>query len=244
MNHRRLRTHYLLGLASLVALAAATTAVAQSPATSPAKEDSVRPDINANFLAPDLDPQQWVNRFEVESREVFRSRAAIVAAVNLKSGERVADIGAGTGLFTLTFAEAVGPEGWVFAVEIAPRFIERIGELAAQQGVTTISPVLGAEDNVRLPPESIDVAYVCDTYHHFEYPQSTLASIRRALRPGGRLVIVDFDRVPGESSDWILSHVRAGKQQVREEIEAADFEFVGESEIEGLQENYFITFKR
>ncbi len=235
----------LLPLAMFVgAVALALPASAQTDVAGQKREQSVRPDINERFLDPDLNPEEWVSRFESESREIFRSRVAIEEAIGLKEADRVADIGAGTGLFTTRFAERVGLRGWVYAVEIAPRFVERIGKLADQRDLANISPVLGAETSVRLAQESIDVAFACDTYHHFEYPQSTLASIRRALRQGGRLIIVDFERIAGVSREWVLDHVRAGKAEVRKEIEAAGFEFIGETSIEGLQENYFMTFRK
>lgn len=220
------------------------SASAQTELASPDPEQSVRPEINARYLNPNLDPNEWVNRFEVESREVYRCRQAIVDAVGLNKGDRVADVGAGTGLFTTLFAEEVGPEGWVYAVDIAPRFVERIGTLAVEQKLTNVTPLLGSERQIRLPPESVDVVFVCDTYHHFEYPQTTLASIRRALRPGGRFVVVDFERIPGQSREWILGHVRAGKEVVRQEIQAARLKFVGEKKIKGLEENYFVVFKK
>jgi predicted methyltransferase len=208
------------------------------------REPSVRPDVNAPFLDANLDPDEWIERFETESREIFRSRDAIVKAVGLSPGDRVVDIGAGTGLFTMLFAEEVGPYGWVFAVDIAPAFVERIGRFADQRGLANVSPVLGSAATVRLPPESVDVAYVCDTYHHFEFPQSMLGSIRQALRPEGRLVIVDFERVPGVSREWVLDHVRAGKPVVRREIETSGFDYVSETDVDGLEENYFITFRK
>lgn len=235
---------YLSAMLFLSALVSANRVTAQTVVTDPTEEASVRPDINANFLDEQLDPDEWVERFEVESREVYRSRGFIVDAVKLEAEDRVADVGAGTGLFTMLFAEVVGPRGRVYAIDIAPRFVERIGELADQRGLTNVDPRLGDERNVRLPPASIDVAFVCDTYHHFEYPQSTLASILRALRPGGKFVVVDFERIPGQSREWILGHVRAGKETVRQEIENAGFRFVGETDIEGLDENYFIVFQK
>ena len=85
--------------------------------------------------------------------------------------------------------------------------------------------------------------FACDTYHHFEYPQATLASIRRALRPGGTLVVVDFERIPGKTRPWLLDHVRCGKGQVIAEIAAAGFELVEEVPL-GLEENYFLRFVR
>ena len=99
-------------------------------------------------------------------------------------------------------------------------------------------------DSIDLPEGSIDAAWICDTYHHFESPQATLASIKRALRPGGRLVLIDFERIPGVTRDWLLEHVRADKATFRSEVEAAGFEFVDEPEVEGLEENYVLRFRR
>ncbi len=97
---------------------------------------------------------------------------------------------------------------------------------------------------MRLPPRSIDIAFICDVYHHFEYPAESLSTIHQAMVPGGRLIVVDFERIPGVSRPWILGHVRAGKEVFRAEIAAAGFEFVEEIEIPRLQENYFLVFKR
>ena len=83
--------------------------------------------------------------------------------------------------------------------------------------------VVNDQHDVRLPPESVDLVFISDTYHHFEYPQSTLRSIHRALRPDGELVVIDFKRVPGISNPWVMSHVRAGEAKVIAEITAAGF---------------------
>ena len=80
----------------------------------------------------------------------------------------------------------------------------------------------------------MDAALICDVYHHFEYHEDMLRSIRSAIRPGGRLVIVDFERIPGVTREWLLGHVRAGKSVVVEEILAAGFDMVDEVEIPGF----------
>ena len=208
------------------------------------KPESVNPGINEKYLDPDLNPEEWVERFERESREVFDARKAVAAAVDVKSGDRVADVGAGTGLYTEIFSDAVGERGTVYAVDIAPKFLQLIESRTRTAGRTNVTPVLCSEDDARLPAGGVDVVYTCDAYHHFEYPGRTLASIYEGLKPGGRFVIVDFERVEGESSDWILGHVRAGKEVVRREIEQAGFRFVGEPEVEGLSENYLMVFER
>lgn len=211
-------------------------------------EQSVRPNINEKYLDANLKVEDWIARFEIESREVFASREKVLDALDLRPDMAVADVGAGTGLYTTLLGQRLtnsqtGPTGWVYAVDIAPRFVEHLGGLARKNHLENITPVLCAENSIRLPPQSVDLVFTCDVYHHFEYPSSTLKSIRSALRSSGRLVVIDFERIPGESSDWVLGHVRADKETVRREIEAAGFELVEEKTLEGLSENYFLIFR-
>ncbi|MBK8099923.1 MAG: methyltransferase domain-containing protein [Planctomycetes bacterium] len=229
-------------IARIAAFALLLTACSTPPSTAP--ETSVKPGINQDYLADDLDVARFENRFEVESREVFTQRAKILAACGLRTGMHVADIGAGTGLFTLLMASRLGESGKVYAVDIAPKFVEHIEQRAAERKLGNIRGVVCGERDVNLPAASIDLAFVCDTYHHFEYPMSTLATIHAALRPGGELVIVDFIREPGQSRQWILDHVRAGRDVVRQEIEAAGFTFVRQEPTPFLQENYLLRFVR
>ena len=156
-----------------------------------APEPSVKPGINKDFVDPGLDIAKYEQRFEVESREIFAHRAKIAALADVHAGMTVADVGAGTGLFTFLFAATVGPSGAVYAVDIAPKFIEHIGQRATQRGLSQVKAVLCSERSVELPAASVDLIFVCDTYHHFEYPKAVLASMHRALRPGGQLLVVD-----------------------------------------------------
>ena len=207
-------------------------------------ETSVRPGINKRFLDTNLKVDEWVGRFEIESREVYAARNAVVKSTNVKVGTAIADIGAGTGFFTRLFSAAVGDKGKVYAVDISPRFIDHIEKHAKQDGLKNIKTVQCEENSVALPPASIDVAFTCDTYHHFEYPASTLASIHKALRPGGLLVIVDFERIEGKSKAFIMDHVRAGKEVFLREIEAAGFKLLDQSHISDSQENYVLRFTK
>ena len=209
---------------------------------SSSRERSVKPGINKPYEHPDVDT--WVKRFEGESREIFKYRHRIMEAVAARSGMVVADVGAGTGLFTPFFSKAVGNKGAVWAVDIVPEFLELIRRRADEGGLTNVQTRLCAEDNVRLDPASVDLVFVSDTYHHFEYPVSTLASIHEALRPGGQLVVIDFERIPGKSRDWVLDHVRADKKTVIEEIRSAGFTLVEEIEAPYLEENYFLRFRK
>ncbi len=208
------------------------------PTTRPA---SVRPGINDPYRSDPI-ADHWVAKFEIESREVYAQRARIAAECGVTQGMHVADVGAGTGILTREFAGLVGPSGQVFAVDLMPSFVEHIAARVKADGMTNVTTVLCKEDSVELPDASIDLAFVCDTYHHFEYPASTLASIHRALRPGGRLVVVDFIRIPGRTPQWVLDHVRAGEEVFTAEIVAAGFDVIGAKR--WMNDNYFVEFRR
>ena len=198
------------------------------------------PEINEQYRNPDYN--RWQRNLETEGREVYERRLAIVDAVAAKPGQAVADVGAGTGLFTRLFAARVGPQGRVYAVDIARAFVD--GNLARARAahLNNVLGVVSTQTDTRLEESSADIAFICDAYHHFEDPKAMLASIRRALRPGGTLVVVDFERIPGTSPDWILKHVRAGKEDFRREIEASGFRFAEEAKL--MRENYFLRFTR
>ncbi|MBU6400101.1 MAG: methyltransferase domain-containing protein [Verrucomicrobia bacterium] len=214
----------------------------QPPPVPAFPETDVKPGINQEFLNPDLNVTQWVERFEKEGREIYDRRDEIVAAARVRRGEAVADIGAGTGLFTELFARAVGPRGKVYAVDIAPQFLTYIAQRSAAAGLRNVQTVLGTEHSTELPRRSIDCAFLCDVYHHFEYPQHTLASIRRALRPGGTLLLVEFKRIPGQSSAWTLNHIRAGEEVFTAEIESAGFKKIAEEHF--LKDSYVLRFRK
>ncbi len=206
-----------------------------------AQEQSVKPGINDTFRNPDV--KEFQGRFEVESREVFALRKEIVAACKVQPGQTVADIGAGTGLFTRMFSPLVGKEGRVISVDIAQAFLDHIEKTSREAGMLNIETLRGTADSTNLPPESIDVAFICDTYHHFEYPLKTMASLHRALKPGGRVVLVEFRRVEGTSTDWVMNHVRAGQEVFESEIVKSGFKKVRE-ERDLLKENYLVTFEK
>jgi predicted methyltransferase len=211
--------------------------------TSTPSRGAVPPDINEKYLSPDLDVDQWVGRFEGESREIYRSREAIVAALGLEPGVAIGDIGAGTGLFTRLFASRAGDQGRVYAVDISPRFAEHLREIKEREGLANVQVVVNSATSTGLEPASIDLAFLCDVYHHFESPDVMLQRLKEALRPGGRLVVIDFERIPGQSQDWVVKHVRAGKEVFKSEIIAAGFEFDGEISVAGLADNYVLGFQ-
>ena len=179
--------------------------------TANAQEKSVKPGINDPFKNPDV--KEYIGKFETESREIYAERKQIMDACPVKPGMTVADIGAGTGLFTRMFATAVGAEGKVYAVDIAPKFIQHIETTCKESGIKNVVGVVCTPTSAELPANSIDLVFICDTYHHFEFPHKTMASVHRALRPGGKVVVIDFHRIEGKSREWVLNHVRAGESR-------------------------------
>ena len=188
--------------------------------------------------------KQFVNRFESEDREVYAKRQEIVDSIGLAEGMTVADVGAGTGAFTMLFAEKVGPAGKVFAVDITPEFLEHIAVESKKKGLNQVRTVKGDQESTHLPRRSVDVVFLCDVYHHLEKPNLTLASIRNALKPGGRLVIVEFDRREGKSKEFVLKHVRADKDQFVKEIQLAGFVPIELKNAPELAENFVAGFRR
>jgi ubiquinone/menaquinone biosynthesis C-methylase UbiE len=206
-----------------------------------AQDKSVRPGINDSYKDPDV--AKFVNTFEVESREIYTHREKIVVAARVKPGMVVADVGAGTGLFTRLFAAKVGPTGKVIAVDIVQKFLDHIAKTCKDAGVTNVETKLCKADSVELPPASADLVFICDTYHHFEFPFRTMASVHAALKPGGQVVLIDFHRIPGKSREWVLGHVRAGREVVVKEVESCGFKLIGE-EKDIVEENYFVRFEK
>jgi|SRR5271157_2250154 len=169
---------------------------------------------------------------------------SLCEAVGLRPGMAVADIGSGTGLFTWLFAEKVGLKGTVYAVEIAPAFLKYIGDQSHKRGLERlVKTVRSTQETTNLSPGSIDVAFVCATYHHFEHPKTVLSSIHQALRPGGRLVIIDFD-LRKDSSDFVRERAHAPKETYFEEIKSAGFTQVEAKPSLELKDYFFAVFRR
>ncbi|HUP94431.1 MAG TPA: class I SAM-dependent methyltransferase [Burkholderiales bacterium] len=234
---------WLLGGLLLLAAASGQPALSQMRVAAAAPAiTGADPAINSRFYKADAGV--WAERFEGESREIYRQRSGIVTASGISTGMTVADVGAGTGLFTMLFARQVGAGGRVVAVDISPSFLESIAKRAKIEGFSNIGTLLGAHNDIRLPEGAVDIVFTSDTYHHFEQVVPILASIHRALKPGGRFVVIDFERIPGVSPPSRLEHVRAGKETVMEEVNAAGFRLRQEITGVGLTDNYYLIFEK
>jgi ubiquinone/menaquinone biosynthesis C-methylase UbiE len=178
----------------------------------------------------------WLVRTERESEEA-PDRA--LEAIGLKRGDVVADIGAGVGYFTWRMAERVGPAGRIYANDIQPAMLEQLKKNVAARGLTNVVPVLGVEDDPKLPSEALDMALMVDVYHEFSQPRKMLAKIRAALKPGGRLVLLEY-RKEDPQVPIRLEH-KMTVQEVRAEIEPEGFRF--ETSLESLPRQHILIFR-
>ena len=203
-----------------------------------AEEKNVRPGINDYYY--DAQFEQWLNTFESPGREVFDKKETIIQALSIKPGMKIADIGAGTGLYTIPFAQLVGDTGLVYAVDISADFLNNIEIRAKKHNLKNVIAHINNQKEIGLAQSSIELAFICNTYHHFEYPLTTLKSIYQALAPGGKLVIIDYKRDPKISSSWVMGHVRAQKDKVIKEVESVGFKLLNDHNM--LEQNYFLSF--
>lgn len=172
------------------------------------------------------DLRRMIRRQERPSRAAWQKPAAVVRALGLRRGQVVADVGAGPGYWTCRLARAVGRGGRVFAVEAELEVMEVLRRRLAAAGIRNVTPVLGDGADPRLPHGSCDLVLVVNTYHHFHDGVAFLRSLARALRPGGRLVNIDFAKRPTPvgppvdhrvaREDFIRDARRAGLEPVAE----------------------------
>jgi ubiquinone/menaquinone biosynthesis C-methylase UbiE len=179
----------------------------------------------------------WLER---EEREREERTDLLLTALDLKPGMVVADIGAGTGYLSRRIAPAVAPSGKVLAVDVQPEMIGMLQALARQEGLTNIQPSLGAEDDVKLASDSVDLAIMVDVYHELAFPYEVLGSIVRAVRPGGRIVFVEYraedPRVP------IKRLHKMSEAQVRREAEVHPL--VWERTVNSLPWQHMVVFRK
>ena len=152
----------------------------------------------------------WLER---EEREREERTDILVKSLNLQSGMTIADVGAGTGYLSRRMADAIGVQGTVYAVDVQPEMIGKLQNLSKNH--PSIKPILSTVNNVKLPANSVDLAIMVDVYHELEYPREVTQSILAALKPNGRLVLVEY-RAEDDSVPIKLTHKMTEAQVIKE----------------------------
>ncbi len=160
----------------------------------------------------------WLERLEREAEE---APSKALAALELKPGMVVADIGAGSGYYTSRMSKLVGPTGRVFATDIQPGMIEILNRRIQSEGLANVTTVLGAMDDPKLAPASIDLAIMVDVYHELQDPQVFLQKLRPVFKPGGRFVLLEYRKE--DPSVPILAVHKMSVAEVKMELEAEGF---------------------
>jgi len=185
------------------------------------------------------DVEHWVSLFDDPARDAWQKPANVVEALQLRAGMCVADLGAGTGYFSRYLAAAVGEAGTVFAVDTEPGLVTHLRERAEHEHTPNVVPILASADNPRLPVGAVDVVLIVDTVHHIDDRINYLRRLRRVLKPGGRVVVIDFknqDIPVGPPPEHKLA-----REQIVDELSAAGYRLVSAPDV--LPYQYFLIFQ-
>ena len=178
----------------------------------------------------------WAKEFDDPARDVWQKPDEILDALQLAPTARVADIGAGTGYFSVRIAKLV-PDGKVFAVDIEPDMVRYLGERAHREHLHILQPVLASANSPNLP-EAVDVVLIVDTYHHVDDRVAYFSRLKSSLQPGGRLAIVDFKTDAPEGPPLAL---RIPPERVIAELEQAGYALIAKHDF--LPQQYFLVFR-
>lgn len=185
------------------------------------------------------DVDYWKPVFEDPAREKWQKPAEVVDALQLQAGACVADLGAGTGYFLSYLSKAVGNRGCVLALEPEPNLVVHIREQAEKNGWKNVTPILVSFDDPRLPDASVDFVLIVDTFHHLDNRRAYLRRLRRALKRGGRVAVVDWFKRPLPEGPP-PAH-KLARDQVVHEMDAAGYEL--QEELKILPYQYFLVFR-
>ena len=181
----------------------------------------------------------WLDRPEREREE---QPARLLDALKIQPGSAVADVGAGSGYFTFRLAERVGPKGTVYAVDLQTEMLALLRERARVRGFKNVRPVQGTITDPKLPPASVDLVLLVDVYHEFSHPAEMAAAMVRALKPGGRLVLVEYraedPRVP------IKRVHKMSEAQIRRELSVPPLKLKWETTLGLLPRQHVVVFRK
>jgi ubiquinone/menaquinone biosynthesis C-methylase UbiE len=180
----------------------------------------------------------YIAFLEDPARDAYQKPHEVVMALGIKEGERIADIGAGSGYFSLRFAQHVGAGGQVLAVDISPDMILHLNQRIRDAGVGNIRTILALPDDPLLPPAAVDRVFICETWHHIADHPRYFAQIKKILKPGGQVIIIDFFKK--ETPVGPPMEMRVSREAVMKEFEQNGFRLVKEHTF--LPYQYFLIF--
>jgi SAM-dependent methyltransferase len=183
------------------------------------------------------DAEKWAKEFDNPERDAWQKPEEVLDALHLQPTSLVADIGAGTGYFSVRIAKRV-PEGKIFAADVEPDMVRYLGARAEREQLANLTPVLARTDTANLP-EPVDLILVVDTYHHIDDRTRYFAALQSSLRPGGRLVIIDFK---ADSPNGPPAKHRISPERVGEELAAAGYMLI--EKFEFLPRQYGLIFRK
>ncbi len=184
------------------------------------------------------DPKAYIAMLEDPKRDAYQQPHEVITALKLKEGEVVADIGAGSGYFTFRLARHVGDTGRVYAVDISPEMIIHMNRRVRDLNLKNVVTILAAPDDPLLPDASIDRFFICDTWHHIENHPHYLALMKKMLKPGGQIVMIDFKKV--ETPVGPPLEMRIDRKDLIKEMETNGFRVASEETF--LPYQYFLVF--
>lgn len=208
------------------------------PKNDPHTKEHHRPHKHGHHDFSDAD--KWIQKFEDPARDEWQKPDLVVEKLHLKPGMNVADIGAASGYFTRRMAKKIMPGGYALAVDIESNFFDYVTSRAHKEGQYNIFCVECTPDNPRLPGRSMDLILIVDTLHHIENRASYYEELKRALREGGRVVIVDFKK-DADIPVGPKPAMRLRAERVKDEFESAGFQV--EIDSETLDYQYILTAK-
>jgi cyclopropane fatty-acyl-phospholipid synthase-like methyltransferase len=183
------------------------------------------------------DAQKWAKEFDNPERDAWQKPEEILDALRIGRSTQVADIGAGTGYFSVRIAKRV-PEGKIYAADVEPDMVAYLGERAKRERLKNLMPVQSSADNANLP-KPVDLILVVDTYHHIGYRPQYFAKLKSSLTPKGRLAIVDFK---ADSPNGPPVEHRIPPEKVEEELNVAGYSLVETHKF--LPRQYFLVFQK
>lgn len=196
---------------------------------------------NAGYKTPE-GREQVARSLIAPDRDVRQKPRELVEALALRPGMAVADIGTGAGYMLPFLSRAVGSEGKVYAEDIQDDFLAKARAHAESERLGNVIYVKGTEKDPMLPAGSVDLALALDSYHHYDYPEAMLAGLRRGLKPGGRLAIVEYYKSPAAMPNGrAMQHIRLDKPDVIREVEANGFRLLSQRD-HVKDSQYMLTF--